>query len=44
MKAVALAAVIGVLATAVASGVTLASRPAVTAFEWSVYDLSLIHI
>ena len=38
MKAVALAAVIGVLATAVASGVTLASRPAVTAFEWSVYD------
>jgi DNA-binding NtrC family response regulator/CHASE2 domain-containing sensor protein len=38
MKAAALAAVIGVLASAVAAAVTLIGQPAVTAFEWSVYD------
>ncbi|HEY7542674.1 MAG TPA: sigma 54-interacting transcriptional regulator [Methylomirabilota bacterium] len=39
MRTVARAAAIGLLATAVAAGVALPVRAAVTAFEWSFYDL-----
>ena len=39
MRTVALAAAIGLVATAVAAGVALPGRAAVTAFDWSFYDL-----
>jgi DNA-binding NtrC family response regulator/CHASE2 domain-containing sensor protein len=39
MRTVALAAAIGLAATAVAAGVAMPGRAAVTAFEWSFYDL-----
>ena len=38
MKTVALAAVLGLAATAVAAGVAASASGAVAAFEWSVYD------
>jgi DNA-binding NtrC family response regulator/CHASE2 domain-containing sensor protein len=39
MRTVALAAAIGLVATAVAAGVALPGRAAVTALDWSFYDL-----
>ena len=39
MRTVALAAAIGLVATAVATGVALPGRAAVTALDWSFYDL-----
>jgi CHASE2 domain-containing sensor protein len=40
-KTVAVAAVIGLTATAVAAVVAVSAKSAVTAFEWSVYDRPL---
>src|SRR5689334_20794504 len=39
MRTVALAAAIGLIATAIAAGVAIPGRTAVTAFDWSFYDL-----